>query len=177
MHHFTRRTAGIIAAIAVAATLGAGCSKDDTKDSSSATSTTVATAQTGETHAGGGENHATETKIATPGGEIAVSGAVFEKYTQMGGATGKLGLPTGAATEVPGGWVQEFDGGAIYASPEHGAHVVWGEIRKAWDERGGATGKLGYPTSDEYDITGGKQSDFSGGSITWVDNKTTVTEK
>ncbi|MEU6579525.1 esterase [Nocardia sp. NPDC046763] len=173
MHHFVRRTAGIIAALAVVTALGAGCSKDDDKNSaSSTTSTTTAAAPAGDTHAA-------ETKMATrDGAEITVVGGILEKYNQMGGATGTLGMPTGPAQDAPdGGMVQEFNGGAIYSSPTLGTHVVWGEIRKAWDDQGGASGKLGYPASDEYDITGGKQSDFSGGSIAWVDNETTVTEK
>ncbi|MFE3193542.1 LGFP repeat-containing protein [Nocardia sp. NPDC059240] len=170
MNHFARRTAGIIAALAVVTALGAGCDKN--KDSNSASATTTTTA------AAAAETTTAETKVSTPNGEIALSGAILDKYNQMGGATSPLGLPTGAAKEAPdGGWVQEFDGGAVYASSAHGTHVVWGEIRKAWEDNGGASGKLGYPTSDEYDIAGGKQSDFSGGSITWTDNKTTVTEK
>lgn len=168
MHHLARRTAGIIAALAVVTALGAGCDKDKDKDSASSTTTAAATSET----------HTAETKISTPNGEIAVAGGVLEKYNAMGGPASPLGMPTGPAKDAPdGGMVQEFDGGAIYSSPTHGTHVVWGEIRKAWEEQGGATGKLGYPTSDEFDIAGGKQSDFSGGSITWVDNKTTVTEK
>ncbi|MVU81800.1 esterase [Nocardia sp. ET3-3] len=170
MHHFVRRTAGIIAALAVVTALGAGCDKNKDKDKDSASSTTT-TAQVTETHT-------PETKISTPNGEIAVAGGILDKYNQMGGAASPLGMPTGAAKDAPdGGSVQEFDGGAIYSSPTHGTHVVWGEIRKAWEEQGGASGKLGYPTSDETDITGGKQSEFSGGTITWVDGKTTVTEK
>ncbi|MFE3255109.1 LGFP repeat-containing protein [Nocardia sp. NPDC059091] len=173
MHHFARRTAGIIAALAVVTAFGAGCSKDDKNSASSTTSTTTAAAPARD------DTHAAETKIATrDGAEVAVAGGILDKYNHMGGATGTLGMPTGPATDAPdGGMVQEFDGGAIYFSPADGTHVVWGEIRKAWDEQGGASGKLGYPASDEYDITGGKQSDFSGGSITWVDNETTVTEK
>ncbi|MFE3055407.1 LGFP repeat-containing protein [Nocardia sp. NPDC059239] len=174
MHHFARRTAGTVAVLAVVTALGAGCSKDDNKNSaSSTTSTTSAAAPAGD------DTHAAETKMATrEGAGIAVAGGILEKYNQMGGATGALGMPTGPAADAPdGGMVQEFDGGAIYSSPADGTHVVWGEIRKAWDDQGGAGGTLGYPTSDEYDITGGKQSDFGGGSITWVDNETTVTEK
>lgn len=173
MHHFARRTAGAIAVLAVVTALGAGCGKDDNKNSASSTTSTTAAATTGD------DTHAAETKMATrDGAEIAIAGGILDQYNQMGGATGTLGKPTGPAMDAPdGGMMQEFDGGAIYSSPADGAHVVWGEIRKAWDDQGGVSGRLGYPTSDEYDITGGKQSDFSGGSITWVDNETTVTEK
>ncbi|WP_067818056.1 LGFP repeat-containing protein [Nocardia inohanensis] len=175
MHHFARRTAGIVAALAVVTAFAAGCDKDDKNDSASATSTTVTTTVAATEH--GEHTGATETKIATrDGGEIAVSGDVLAKYTAAGGATGPLGEPIGAQQEAAGGGVlQEFAGGAIYVAPGGPAHVVWGEIRKAYDENGGPGGKLGYPTSDETDIAGGKQSTFTGGTITWVDNKTTVT--
>lgn len=174
MHHFARRTAGIVAALAVVTAFAAGCDKDDKKDTSSGSTTTVTTTTAAE-H--GEHSGATETKIATRnGGEIAVSGDVLAKYTAAGGATGPLGEPTGAQQEAAGGGVlQEFTGGAIYVAPGGPAHVVWGEIRKAYDENGGPGGKLGYPTSDETDIAGGKQSTFTGGTITWVDNQTTVT--
>ena len=66
--------------------------------------------------------------------------------------------------------------------PAAGFPIEWieinsGEIRKAWEENGGPHGRLGYPISDEKDIPGGKQSDFTGGTITWVDGTITVTPK
>ncbi|MGV9414488.1 LGFP repeat-containing protein [Nocardia sp. NPDC003693] len=201
MHHFARRSAGIVAAAALITVMVAGCSKDkEDKDfkSDGATSTSVmapapatteehdddhsgtsapeTTTAAPETSATGG---AMETKIATRnGGEIAVAGAFLAKYTELGGATGPLGEPRGPEREAPGGGkMQEFEGGAIYSSPETGTHVVWGEIRKAWDGQGGPGGELGYPTSDETTVPGGKQSEFEDGSISWVDGNITITEK
>ncbi|MBL1076024.1 esterase [Nocardia sp. 2] len=179
MHHFARRTAGIIAAVAIVTMFTAGCSKDDKdgkSDTGMATVTTTmpATSEHADDHESG---EASETKIATRDGEVEVEGAILAKYNELGGVTGPLGDPTGPHQDAPGGGkVQEFAGGAIYYSPA-GTHVVWGEIAKAWDANGGPAGKLGYPTTDEFDIPGGKQSDFTGGTITWVDNKITVTEK
>ncbi|WP_067535913.1 LGFP repeat-containing protein [Nocardia crassostreae] len=178
MHHFARRTAGIIAAVAVATTFAAGCDKDSDKDSksdASMTTTEMAPASEPMGETGG----ASETKIATrDGSEIAVTGDFLAKYNELGGESGPLGAPTGPEQDAPGGGkVQEFTGGAVYATSATGTHVVWGEIRKAWNENGGPGGKLGYPTTDETDIPGGKQSDFTGGTITWVDQQITVTEK
>ncbi|QLY32720.1 esterase [Nocardia huaxiensis] len=179
MHHFARRTAGIIAAVSLVTVFAAGCDKDD-KDGKSetgmATMTTTMAPMTDHDHDETGE--AKETKIATRNGEIEVSGDFLAKYNELGGPTGALGMPTGEDEDAPGGGkYQDFAGGAIYSSPATGTHVVWGEIRKAWDENGGPGGKLGYPTTDEMDIADGKQSDFTGGTITWVDNQITVTEK
>ncbi|WP_232110860.1 LGFP repeat-containing protein [Nocardia wallacei] len=183
--------------IAAAALLFTGCGNDDDNNdsSSSASATLPATtlpatttpdsatttpATTSEHEMGNESGAATETKIATQNGEIAVSGQVLTKYNETGGPTGALGEPTGAAVSGPdGGSCQEFTAGLICWSEQTGAHVVWGDIRQEWENSGGVNSKLGYPTTDEKDISGGKQSEFTGGSISWnaSDRKTTVTEK
>ncbi|WP_067681932.1 LGFP repeat-containing protein [Nocardia miyunensis] len=197
MHHFARRSAATTMTLAAAALLfTAACSSND-NNSSSSTTTANASAANGANESGANESGANksganesganksgangaaeETKIQTPAGEIAVSGHLLAKYNEMGGPAGTLGAPTGNSVNGPnGGSCQEFTGGAICWSEQTDAHVVWGEIRKAWDSNGGLNGKLGYPTSDEKDIANGKQSDFTGGSITWVNNQTSVTMK
>ncbi|MEV0299275.1 esterase [Nocardia sp. NPDC050710] len=171
------------AALLVAAGCGSGDAKDtatdakDTMTSMMATTTTMPTYSAGHTTAASGA--AEETKIATQGGdEVAVSGAIFDKYVKSGGQTGPLGVPEEAQESGPdGGVYQDFVGGTIYQAKDGAPYIVWGEIREAWEAAGGATGSLGYPTSDEKDIPGGKQSDFTGGTITWVDGQITVTEK
>ncbi|WP_282777720.1 MULTISPECIES: esterase [unclassified Nocardia] len=198
MHHFARRTAGFMTAIALVALPLAGCAKDDKDakpDTGMATTTAMATAtehtdghsddaHDNETDRNDADRNETDrddtptTKIPTAAGDIEVSGSILEKYNAVGGVTSPLGEPTGESQDAPGGGtMQAFEGGAIYSSPDTGAHIVWGEIRDAWMANGGPGGKLGYPTSDEMDIAGGKQSDFTGGTITWVDRQITVTEK
>ncbi|WP_024800056.1 LGFP repeat-containing protein [Nocardia sp. BMG51109] len=183
MHHFARRTAACTMTLAAATLLFAGCSNDDDNgnDSGSSGSATTSEAATTSEHAMGGESGAaTETKIATQNGEIAVSGNILQKYNEAGGATSPLGEPTAAAVGGPeGGSCQEFTGGAICASEKTGAHIVWGDIRTEWESNGGVNGSLGYPTTDEEDADAGKKSDFTGGSISWnsTDRQTTVTPK
>ncbi|RJO75891.1 esterase [Nocardia panacis] len=175
MHH-ALRSAGTITALAAAALLLiSGCSKNDNKDNNSAASVTSTIATSSAGPAEGTSGPVEETKIATQGGEIAVSGAIYEKYVTAGGPNGTLGLPVKAAEAGPneGKW-QDFVGGAIVWSKDTGAHIVWGEIRKAWEDNGGPAGKFGYPTTDEKDVSGGKQSDFTGGSITWIDGQTAL---
>lgn len=189
MHQFARRSAAATMAFAGAALLfTAGCSSDDTDsnmpDAGSAMSEASGAMTSGTEGSGGmpsGSAAASETKIMTQSGqEITVSGNILAKYTEMGGAQGTLGEPTAEAIEGPnGGSCQEFTGGAICWSEQTQAHVVWGDIRQAWEENGGVNGNLGYPTSDEQDTEMGKESTFTGGSITWNsgDRQTTVTPK
>ncbi|MBF4998841.1 esterase [Nocardia sp. BSTN01] len=199
MHHFARRSAAVVMAFAGTALLfTAACSNDDNDSNSSGTTThagmtettgamatqTTGTMAPGTTSPGEtspGNPAASETKIATQNGqEIAVSGHILTKYTDMGGVQSPLGEPTGASVQGPnGGSCQEFAGGAICWSEQTDAHVVWGDIRTAWENNGGVNGKLGYPTSDEKDNPTGKESDFTGGTITWnsADRQTTVTTK
>ncbi|WP_232535073.1 LGFP repeat-containing protein [Nocardia terpenica] len=178
MHHFARRTAAITMTIAAGTLVFTGCSKNNNNSSGSESSSGSASAS--ETSAGTSATNgaAGETKIPTPNGEIAVSGHILSKYTEMGGPAGTLGAPTGATVNGPsGGMCQEFTGGAVCWSDPTGPHVVWGEIRKAWDNDGGVNGKLGYPVSDEKDVAGGKESDFTGGTVSWVNQQISVTTK
>lgn len=201
MHHFARRSAAVVMAFAGTALLfTAACSNDNNDDNSSGTSTHAGMTETTGAMASGTETSApmasgtntsgetpsgsaaaSETKIATQNGqEITVSGHILTKYTEMGGVQSPLGEPTGASVNGPnGGSCQEFTGGAICWSEQTDAHVVWGDIRQAWEGNGGVNGKLGYPTSDEKDHPTGKESDFTGGTITWnsSDRQTTVTTK
>jgi uncharacterized protein with LGFP repeats len=55
----------------------------------------------------------------------------------------------------------------VYWAPWTGAHEVHGAIRDRWLALGGAGSSLGYPTSDEYAVPGGRQSDFEHGSVRW----------
>ncbi len=106
-----------------------------------------------------------------------VKGAIGDHYNEAGGATSPLGEPTSDEQDAPnGGKYQEFTGGVIYFSLPTGTRTVYGAIRQAWEAEGGAGGRLGYPTSDEQDIDGGKISQFENGSISYsfADDKATV---
>ncbi|MEV0245145.1 esterase [Nocardia sp. NPDC050712] len=179
MNQFARRTATYTTAAlgAAALLLAAGCSEDEAKENVDKAKGAVTSVLSSPSATPSGTEAAEETKIATQNGpEVTVSGDIYEKYVASGGAAGALGLPLEAQENGPnGGEYQDFVGGTIYAAEEGEPHIVWGEIRKAWEANGGANGKLGYPTSDEQDVPGGKESTFTGGTITWKDGQTTVT--
>ena len=96
-------------------------------------------------------------------------GAIRNAWQRVGFEDGYLGYPT--TDEIgglkDGGVYQMYQGGAIVWSPKTGAHESGGAIRQAWAKAGYENGFLGYPTSDEYTISGGKAQDFQGGRIEW----------
>ena len=98
-----------------------------------------------------------------------VHGAIRGRYLELGGPSGVLGFPVTDETGTPDGVgrYNHFTGSSIYWSPATGAHEVYGAIRAQWAALGWERSRLGYPTSGEYGITGGRRNDFQHGSILW----------
>ena len=114
-----------------------------------------------------------------PGGSGVVGGAIEAKYLALGGCGSVLGVPKTDEVGTPDriGRYNVFDHGSIYWTPATNAHDVLGSIRDKYASVGWEAGALGYPISDEYDVVGGRKSDFQHGSITWnaATNMATVT--
>jgi len=104
-----------------------------------------------------------------PGGLGTSVGAIDVKYRQLGGCGSFLGVPIKDEQGTPDGIgrYSVFDHGSIYWTPATGAWEVHGRIRDEWKARNWEVGPLGYPISDESDVTGGKRSTFQHGTITW----------
>jgi uncharacterized protein with LGFP repeats len=99
-----------------------------------------------------------------------VHGAILVKYLTAAGGVETYGLPLTDETTTPDGtgrFNHFSNGGSIYWTPGTGAHTVYGAIRGAWAAQGWELGRLGYPVTDEYGITGGRQSEFQHGYISW----------
>lgn len=98
-----------------------------------------------------------------------VHGLIDTRYRTAGAATSVLGLPVTDETITADrvGRFNNFVGGSIYWSPASGAHVVRGAIRTRWAALGAERGRLGYPTSDETAVLGGRQNTFQHGTIFW----------
>jgi uncharacterized protein with LGFP repeats len=99
-----------------------------------------------------------------------VRGAIRGTWSALGGETGPLGYPLTheLATRDGIGRYSLFQNGAVYWTPGTGAKEVRGAIRLRWAELRWEQGQLGYPTSNEYDVPGGRRSDFQRGSIVWT---------
>jgi hypothetical protein len=98
-------------------------------------------------------------------------GAIFSHYRDsLGGAAGVLGVPITDETTAPDGVgrFNHFQYGSMYWTPSTGAHEVHGAIRDRWASLGWERSRLGYPTSDEFAVSGGRRNNFVHGSITWT---------
>lgn len=114
-------------------------------------------------------------RIATPAGQFTLKGAILEKFSDTGGSSGVLGQPISDEQVGPnGGRYTKFQSGVVYWTPRTGAHIVQGDIRAAWEDHGGPSGPLGYPTSDEIPIPGGARGEFEHGTITVIDGQPRV---
>ncbi|MCF2525909.1 arylsulfotransferase family protein [Yinghuangia soli] len=100
------------------------------------------------------------------GSAYPVSGAIGTRWDSI---RQWLGYPVDRAQAVNGSLVQRFQNGAITSSPDGTTKYVFGAIYARWQERGGAAGFLGLPTTDELPVGDGigRVSQFQGGSIYW----------
>lgn len=115
-------------------------------------------------------------------GANAVEGPILQKYESLGGPVNSdLGFPV--ANEADGGITpasriatfSAADKPVIFWTPDHGAFVVRGAMKAAWDKLKGATGKLGAPVGDQTvdgDVVSQK---FTGGKVSWNRAKNTFT--
>ena len=111
-------------------------------------------------------------------GARALLGPIRDTWLAAGAERGALGYPTQSVSTSSDGVGQyaRFQGGAIYWSPSTGAHVVAGSFLTAYTGAGAERGRLGYPRTDAYAVSGGTWQDFQHGRIarstasgrTWV---------
>jgi uncharacterized protein with LGFP repeats len=113
-------------------------------------------------------------------GANAVESDILAKYDSLGGPVGSdLGFPI--ANEADGGIkpksrISTFsaaDKPVIFWTPDHGAFVVRGAMKAAWDKLGGPTGKLGAPMEDQTVYGDVISQKFTGGKIAWNRAKNT----
>ncbi len=116
-------------------------------------------------------------------GANALESDILAKYEALGGPGSDLGFPT--ANEADGGLkpaskIAPFsaaDNPVIFWTPSHGAHVVRGAMKAAWDKLGGPTGKLGGPVGDQTVDKDVVAQTFTGGQIAWNQAKNTFSTR
>jgi uncharacterized protein with LGFP repeats len=107
-------------------------------------------------------------------GANALESDVLAKYESLGGPVGSdLGFPI--ANESDGGigpssriaTFSTAEKPVIFWTPDHGAFVVRGAMKAAWDKLRGPTGKLGAPVGDQATDGDAVSQKFTGGKIAW----------
>ncbi|WP_026151965.1 LGFP repeat-containing protein [Actinopolyspora halophila] len=101
-----------------------------------------------------------------------VQGWIAQRYTNLGGPNGVLGYPTTDERSTPDGrgYYNHFNGAggaSIYWTRGTGAREIYGGIRDHWASMGWEKSYLGYPTTGEFDIEGGRRNHFEGGHISF----------
>ncbi len=115
-------------------------------------------------------------------GANAVETDILTKYEALGGpANSDLGFPISNEADggvKPASKVSSFsanDKPVIFWTSDHGAFVVRGAIKAAWDKLLGASGKLGAPLGDQVIAKDVVTQKFTGGQIAWNKTKNTFT--
>ena len=100
-----------------------------------------------------------------------VRGAILGEYAALGYENSALGFPITNELTAPDGTgrFEVFEHGSIYWSPSTGAHEISGDILAKWGAIGYERSILGYPTTDEVAVPGGRKTDFLLGTITDTD--------
>jgi uncharacterized protein with LGFP repeats len=114
---------------------------------------------------------AADTYPSPDGGTREVVGAILEDYTALGGTDSALGLPLTDELGTPAvfGRYSLFEHGAIYWTPQAGAHEVRGAIWEKWGSQGWENSFLGFPLTNESGTPAkyGRYNHFQGASIYW----------
>jgi uncharacterized protein with LGFP repeats len=108
-----------------------------------------------------------------------VHGNIQVEWSSLGWERSALGYPISDETGTPDGVgrYNHFQNGSIYWTPSTGAHALHGAIGGSWAQMGFERSPLGYPTSDEYAVTGGSRQDFQHGSLLWSAATGAVTQQ
>ncbi len=103
-----------------------------------------------------------------------VSGSILSKWAILGYETGILGAPLAEATSfftfaATSGVRQTFRNGSLYLAQNAAAsRVTTGLINTFYESLGGANGKFGAPTNDEFTSAGIRRQDFEGGYMQYA---------
>ena len=112
-----------------------------------------------------GSNGAVYWSSAT--GAWSVQGVINSRYDALGAAGSVLGLPRTDEKATPDGRgrYNQFQSGVVYWTSATGAWPVRGPILTRWAQLGSERSSLGYPTGDQFAVTGGVRQNFERGYL------------
>jgi uncharacterized protein with LGFP repeats/glucose/arabinose dehydrogenase len=110
----------------------------------------------------------------------AIYGAIRARWSATGWETGPLGYPATDELSTPDG-IGRFNHfsktGSVYWTARTGAQDVYGAIRARWSAIGWERSYLGYPTSGEFGVAGGRRNNFQFGYIQWFASNGAVIDR
>ncbi|MEA2556431.1 MAG: stage sporulation protein [Actinomycetota bacterium] len=102
-----------------------------------------------------------------------IKGDILNEYHAVGGAGGRLGLPTSKVIVLaknlscPNGCSRvDLTHGRIYSKGGVATKALWGKVLQSYLNHGGASGSLGFPTSRVQGSNGTSTASFEHGTIT-----------
>jgi hypothetical protein len=99
-------------------------------------------------------------------GAYTVSGAIKDKWVELGAEGGPLGYPTADAQNLGNrGVLGRFQYGIIHYLPVRGAHYMYGPLLQKWADSNGERGSYGYPIEDPYTLNGKWYQRFETGTL------------
>jgi hypothetical protein len=117
------------------------------------------------------DQNAANQRVNDPGQSPPPVNDIQSEYQHLGAESSTLGPAVSQEQALPDnrGRVEIFRAGAIYWTPENGAHAVSGPIRDAWTRDGAQQSDMGYPISDEQAASNGRDrvQYFEHGAIYW----------
>ena len=90
---------------------------------------------------------------------------ITARWKAIGGAASVVGAATGPEFSRAGGRLRRFEHGRIYYVAAAGAHELYGPVLRAYLKRHGATGKLGFPTTQPRKTSTGVAARFQHGRV------------
>ncbi|MBZ9749699.1 DUF4384 domain-containing protein [Deinococcus sp. HMF7604] len=120
----------------------------------------------------------------------AVHGALLERYLALAKAENggvrppsRLGWAAGDEKVIPrntygtSGLYGFFQSGALYGTEKYGTFWLTGDVLKTYQGLGGSGSFLGFPSRDQYQLSGAWAADFEGGTIRTVNGVPMVYRK
>jgi acid phosphatase type 7 len=99
-----------------------------------------------------------------------VQGLIRDHYVAIGEAASAVGLPVSDEFDAAGGRQSSFARGILLWTPQTGSHGTYGAIMAKYLALGGPNSFVGFPTSDEGDVSrvvNARLSTFVGASVYW----------
>ncbi|MBK1784994.1 PQQ-dependent sugar dehydrogenase [Prauserella sp. ASG 168] len=113
-------------------------------------------------------------------GAHGIWGEIRKRWAALGWERGPLGYPTtdeGVTPDGRGRYNHFSKTGSVYWTASTGAREVYGAIRSRWAARGWERSYLGYPTSGEFAVAGGRRNNFQHGYIQWTASNGSVVDR